>query len=72
MNDMTIPYPEPEEREEQIRQILDLAAPAPWRLSTALPELFRALGMRGLFFGVWDLSLIHILPVEEGLRMLLR
>lgn len=58
MTDMTIPYPTPEEREEQIRQILDLAAPAPRRLSTALPELFRALGVRGLFFGVWDCLLL--------------
>ena len=56
-----IPYPSPAERDGRIAAIIEQALPAPRRLWTAVPALWRSMGFRGLFFGVWDCTFLALL-----------
>lgn len=56
-----VQFPTSEEKSQSIRTILDRGVAQPQRLRSALPQLWRALGVRGLFFGVWDCVLLATL-----------
>ncbi len=56
-----IPLLTPEEQQRSIRTILRRGMPAPQRLTSALPELLRTVGVRGLFFGVGDCLFLALL-----------
>ncbi|PWG58893.1 hypothetical protein [Bifidobacterium catulorum] len=49
-----IPYPTDAERERSIRHIVAVGVPRRAGLLTSLVDVLRALGLRGLFFGVGD------------------
>lgn len=61
MNDERTPYPTQEERERSIAYIVAAGMPQPRRLMTELPNLFHTVGLRGLFFGVWDCAFLALL-----------
>ncbi|MDE7312096.1 MAG: hypothetical protein K2N87_10855 [Eubacterium sp.] len=52
---------EPEERERQIAQIIGRSVLKPQKLGSALRNLWGALGVRGICFGVWDCMLLALL-----------
>ena len=56
-----IPYPTQEERDRSIAHIIAEGTPQPRRLTTELPDLFRAVGLHGLFFGIWDCAFLALL-----------
>ncbi len=58
---MQVDYPDEEEREMHIAQIVALGMCRPQRLSSALCSLWAAVGIRGIFFGVWDCMLLALL-----------
>ena len=53
----------------------DAGPPAPQRLWTAVPALWKSLGLRGLLFGVWDCAFLAVLAaalVWSSAAMLVR
>lgn len=57
----SILLPTEAEKRQSIQMILDCGMPAPQRLTSALPELLRTVGIRGLFFGVGDCLFVAFL-----------
>lgn len=58
---MKIEYPDTEERERQITQIVTHAVLKPQKLTSALWSVWEAAGVRGICFGVWDCMLLALL-----------
>ena len=58
---MRIDSPTAAERDASIKAILAAGLEAPPSLRQALGGLFRALGLRGMLFGVWDCVLLAVL-----------
>lgn len=56
-----IDFPSEAEKEKSIAQIVMYGMPKPQRLGSALWELWKNLGLRGICFGVWDCILLALL-----------
>lgn len=53
-----IEYPSLQEKEQSIAYIVAQGVPKPQKLGTACKRILEAVGLQGLFFGVWDCILL--------------